>query len=178
MCFLGIDDRDALILRRAQRVRRERHRVFGEFDDVDLFAAQFANDRLHAHALHAHAGAHAVHVAVAAGDGDLGALAGFARAAFDHHGVVVNLRHFLLEQAHHQLRRRRAGTTTPAFLPALSTLLITQRTRSPTLKFSSLRLLLLGQPRFGLAQIHHQVLALDALHDAVHQLAHAPEYSE
>ena len=86
-------------------MRGEHHRIVVEFDDVDLFAAQFANDRLHAHALHADAGADAIHVAVAAGYGDLGALAGFARAAFDHHGVVVNLGNFLLEQAHHQFRR-------------------------------------------------------------------------
>ena len=55
-----------LILAGTERVGGERHRVVGEFDDVDLFAAQLADDGLHAHALHAHAGAHAIHVAVAA----------------------------------------------------------------------------------------------------------------
>ena len=34
-------------------------------NDVDLFAAQFANDRLHAHALHADAGADWIDVLVA-----------------------------------------------------------------------------------------------------------------
>ena len=86
--------------------------------------------------------------------GDLGALAGFARAAFDHHRVVVNLRHFLLEQAHHQLRRGARNDHARRSCRPSPRCLITQRTRSPTLKFSSLRLLLLGQPRFGLAQIH------------------------
>ena len=57
---------DAADLGRAQSMRREHDRVFGELDDVDLLAAQFADDRLHAHALHADAGADAVHVAVAA----------------------------------------------------------------------------------------------------------------
>ena len=106
MCFSsGSRIDDAADLGRAQRVRGEDHRIVGILDDVDLLAAQLADDRLHAHALHAHAGAHAIHVAVAALHGDLGALAGFARAAFDDHRVVVDLRHFLLEQAHHQLRR-------------------------------------------------------------------------
>ena len=94
-----------LILAGTERVRGEDHRVFGEFDDVDLLAAQLANDGLHAHALHAHAGAHAVHVAIPAHHGDLGALTGFARAAFDDHRVVVDLGNFLLEQPHHQFRR-------------------------------------------------------------------------
>ena len=76
-----------------------------ELDDVDLFAAQLADDRLHAHALHAHAGAHRVHVLVAALHRDLGALAGLARNGPDHHRVVVNLRNFRLEQIRHQLRR-------------------------------------------------------------------------
>ncbi len=103
--FERIDDADAADLGGAERVRGEDHRIFRIFDDVDLLAAQFADDGLHAHALHAHAGAHAIHIAVAALHGDLGALAGFARAAVDLHGAVVDLRHFLFEQAHHQLRR-------------------------------------------------------------------------
>src|SRR5215831_15559247 len=80
----------------------EDHGIFGVFDDVDFFAAQFANDGLHAHALHAHARAHAVHVAIAALYCDLGAFAGLTRAAADLHGAIVDLRHFLLEQAHDQ----------------------------------------------------------------------------
>ena len=74
-------------------------------DDVDLFAAQLADDRLHAHALHADAGAHRIDVLVLRHDGDLGALAGFARDGADHDGVVVDLRHFGLEQVRDQLRR-------------------------------------------------------------------------
>ena len=75
------------------------------FDDVDLFAAQFTNDGLHAHALHADAGADAVHVAVAALHRNLGAFAGFARASADLYRAVVDFGHFLFEQAHHQFRR-------------------------------------------------------------------------
>ena len=75
-------------------------------DDVNLFAAQFANDRLHTHALHSHAGAHGVHVLVLRHHGDLGALAGFTGNSADHNRAVINLRHFRLEQVLYQLRRR------------------------------------------------------------------------
>ena len=78
----------------------EDYRIVTKFNDVDLLAAQLADDGLHAHALHSDASANTIDVAVTARHGDLGALAGFARAALDHHGVVVDLRHFLFEQAH------------------------------------------------------------------------------
>src|SRR5260221_4849368 len=86
-------------------MRREDDRVFGEFDDVNFFTPQLADDGLHAHAFHSYASADVIHVAIAADHGDLGAFAGFARAAPDYDGVVVDLRNFLFEEAHHQLRR-------------------------------------------------------------------------
>src|SRR5579863_170543 len=96
--FLGrIDDRDTADLGRTQSMRREGHRVVGELDDIDLLAPQLADDGLDPHALHSHAGTHAVHVAVAAVHGDLGAFAGFTRASLDHYRRAVNLRDFLLE---------------------------------------------------------------------------------
>ncbi len=79
----------------------ELHRVFRVGNDVDFFPAQFADDGLHAHALHAHARAHRIDVLVAALHGDLGALAGFARGRANLHGTVVNFRHFHLEKALH-----------------------------------------------------------------------------
>src|SRR3954469_20656201 len=87
----------------AERVRGEAHSVVGEFDDVDLFTAQLADDRLHAHPLHPDAGAHAVDIAVPAGNGNFGALTGFTRAAANSDGAVVDLRHFLFEKALDQL---------------------------------------------------------------------------
>src|SRR5216684_3762436 len=67
-----IDDRNPADLGRAQRMRGEHHVVVGILDDIDLFAAQLADDGLHAHSLHTHAGADAVHVPVPALHGDLG----------------------------------------------------------------------------------------------------------
>ncbi len=71
-------------------------------DDVDFFPAQFADDRLHAHALHAHARAHAVHVRILGVDRHFGALSRLARDGLDHHRAVVDFRDFHLEQLLHQ----------------------------------------------------------------------------
>ena len=154
-------------------MRGEHHRIVGIFDDVDLLAAQLADDGLHAHALHAHAGAHAIDVAVAALDGDLGALAGFPRASLDGHRAVVDLGNFLLEQAHHQLRRGARHHHARTF-----TGLIDQPDHAPdavahAVAFQA-RLLLLGQLGFGLAEVQNVVRPLHALDGAVHQLAGAP----
>ena len=74
-------------------------------DDVDFFAAQLADDRLHAHAFHADAGADRVDVLVFRHDGNFRALASFAGDGADHDGAVVNFRDFGLEQVLHQIGR-------------------------------------------------------------------------
>src|SRR5208337_244397 len=168
-----IDDGNSRNFRRTQRVRREHHRILGEFDDVDLFAAQLADDGLHAHALHAHASTDAVHVAIPAHHRDLGALAGFPGAALDHHRVVVNLGDFLLEQAHHQLGRGARHDDSGVLTGLLHT---TDHAAGAVADAEVLEfaLLFLEQARLGFAEVHHQVLTFDALHHAVDQFAHAP----
>ena len=74
-------------------------------DNVNLFAAQFANDRLHTHALHAHACANRIHIFVFRQHGNLGAFAGFASDGADDNRAVVNFRDFRLKQMLHQFRR-------------------------------------------------------------------------
>src|SRR5208283_2943544 len=151
---------------------REHHGIVAVLDDVDLFSAQFANDRLHAHALHADARAHAIDIAVAAGDGDFRTLAGFARACFDDHRVVVNFGNFLLEQTHHQLRRgaryNHAGVFAGLFHGADHAADAIAHAEA-----FELRLFLLHQPGFRFAEIENQIRPLDALHHAIDQLAHA-----
>ncbi len=102
MLAAGIDHGDLAHFRGLQSFLGERHRIFVILDDVDLLSAQLADDRLHPHALHAHAGAYRVHVLVARHDRDLGTLPGFARNGPDNDGVVVDFRHFALKQALHQ----------------------------------------------------------------------------
>src|ERR1700722_9610274 len=172
MLVPGVDDRDAADLGGTERMRGEDHRVFGEFDDVDLLAAQLANDGLHAHALHAYASAHAVHVAIPAHDGDFGALTGFARAAFDDHRVVVDLRNFLLEQPHHEFGRSTGHNHSRVLARLVHTADHATAAIAHTEIFQ-LALFFFEQTRFGLAQVDHQVLALDALHRAIDQFTHA-----
>src|ERR1035438_101806 len=170
--FERVDDGHAADLRRAQCVRGERHRILRVFDDVDLFAAQLADDGLHAHAFHAHASAHAIHVAVAALHRDLGALAGVPRAPLDGHGAVVNLRNFLLEQAHHQLRggaRHQHPRTLAGFVHHADDAAHAVA-HAVTLQAG---LLLLRQARLRLAQIQNVIGTFHPLHGAVHQFAGA-----
>ncbi len=86
-----VGDGDAADLCGLQRFFGEGGDLFGELDDVDLFAAQFANDGLDAHALHADTGADRVDVLVAGHDGDLGALTGLAGDGANGDGAVVDL---------------------------------------------------------------------------------------
>jgi hypothetical protein len=94
----------------AERVGDEAHRVVRELDDVDLLAAQLADDRLHARALHPDARADRIDVTLARVDGHFRAIPACAGAA-DHHGAVVS-RHFCSnsdEQRRVGARQRSAG---------------------------------------------------------------------
>ena len=66
-------------------------------EDGEPLAVQLADDALHAHAFHADARAHAIHVFVFRHDRDLGALARFTRYRADHHRAIVNFWHFALK---------------------------------------------------------------------------------
>ena len=114
-----------------QRLFGEGGDLFRELDDVDLFAAKLADDGLHAHALHADAGADRVDILVAGHDGDLGALTGFAGDGADGDGAVVDLRDFALEEVLDEAGAARE-TMTCGPLAARSTRSRTTRTRSPT----------------------------------------------
>src|ERR1700674_3310286 len=98
MLVRRIHNRHAAHFRRLQRLLRERNRILVILDDVDLFPAQLADDRLHPHALHAHAGSDRIDVLVLRHHCDLRALARFPRNRPDHHRAVINFRYFRLEQ--------------------------------------------------------------------------------
>ena len=87
-----VGDGDAADLGGLEGLFGEGRDLFGVLDNVDLFTAELADDRLDAHALHANAGTDGVDVLVAAHDGDLGALAGFTGDGADADGAVVDLR--------------------------------------------------------------------------------------
>src|SRR5581483_6833514 len=153
---------------------REHHRILVILNNVDLFAAELADDGLHAHAFHADAGAHRVHVLVLGHDCDLGALAGFAGNGADHHGVVVDFRHLGLEQVLHQLRRGARHD----YLGTFGGFLHAHDDHAHALADGERlqpRLLLAPHARFGLANVEDHVGAFHTLHGGIHDFADAPD---
>src|ERR1019366_7036832 len=168
----GVDNGHPADLGGAEGVGGKLHRVLGKFDDVDFFAAQFADDGLHAHTLHADARAHAVHIAVAAGDGDLGALAGLAGTAADGHRAIVNLRHFLFKETLHQFAVGARNHYARAFGGFIDNLDHAAHAVAHAVTLEA-GLLALRQAGFGLAEIDYQIQPFHALDGGIHQLAHA-----
>ena len=141
-------------------------------DDVDLFAAQFADDRLHTHALHADAGTDGIDVLVPAHDSDLAALTGLAGDSADRDSAVVDLGDFRLEE---RLDERRSGTRDD-HLWALCGAINAQKDDAHTLADGELfeaRLLALGHPGLGLAEVEDDVHGLEALDGGGKDLASA-----
>src|SRR5580658_1454741 len=169
--LFGVDDLNASHFRWAQSLLRKRDGLFAPGNDVDFLAAQLANDGLHAHALHAHAGAHRVDILVAALDTDFGALARLARDGADLHRPVVNLRHFHFEQALHQSGVGARNDHLRPFGCALNRPNRHAQAVAHVIGFQA-RLFALRQPRFGSSEVYDQVRAFHALHHAVDELAH------
>src|SRR6185503_5968119 len=115
MLFDRLDDAYAADLGRAERVGCKNDRVIRELDDVNFLSPQLADDGLHSHTLHTNASAYAVHVTITALHCNFGAFAGFPCAPLDDDGGVVDLRHFLFKQPHHQLGRRTGNHHTWTF---------------------------------------------------------------
>src|SRR5207302_5544801 len=165
-----VDDLDARHFCRAQRFLREGHNVFRKRNDIDFFAAQFADDGLHAHALHAHAGAHWIDVFIAAEYGDFGALTRFARRGPNLHRAVVDLRDLHFEQALYQYGISAGDDDLRAFCGSVHGLNDHTQAVAEIVGFQA-RLLALRQPRFGAAHVDDDIRTLEALDDAVHELA-------
>src|SRR6185312_13119108 len=172
LLFGEVGDADAAYLGRLQSLFGKGRDFLAELDDVDLLAAQLANDRLHAHTLHTYACAHRVHILVAGHDGDLGTLASFAGNGTDGYGTVVNLRNLALEQVLHQFGRG-AGNDD---LRPLRSAIHPQKDNTDALAHGELLqtgLLAARHPRLGLADVEDYVLRLDALYRRVQNLADA-----
>ncbi len=88
--------------RRAERLGDVYPRVGVPLNDIDFFILQFAHDGLNAHAANANARADGVNAGTQGVDGYFGALAGFAGDRADFDLPVVNLWHFVLQQAHQE----------------------------------------------------------------------------
>ncbi len=167
-----VGDGDAADLGGLQGLFGEGGDLVGVLDDVDLFAAQFADDGLDAHALHADAGADGVDVLVAAHDGDLGALAGLAGDGADGHGAVVDLGDLGLEEV---LDEGRGGAGDDD-LRALGGAVDAEQDDADALAYGELLeagLLALGHAGFGFAEVEDDVHRLEALDGGVEDLAGA-----
>ena len=169
-----VHNRHPAYFRRLQRFLRERNWVLVILDDVDLLSAQLANDRLHPHPLHAHAGADRVHVFVLRHYRDLGALARFPRNRPDHHRAVVNFRHLGLEQMLDQLRSRARGDHARAFYRLVHPCDHYPNSLADRERFQP-RLLLAPHARFGLADVEDHIGPFDPLDRGIHDFVHMPD---
>src|SRR6185312_1361460 len=172
LLFAQVGDGNAADFGWLQRLFGEGCNLVTEFDNVNFFAAQLANDGLYAHAFHADAGAYRVHILVAALHGDLGALAGLAGDGADHDRAVVDFRNLGLKQVLYQLRRG-AGDN---HLRTLGRAVHFKQHHAHALAHGKLlkaRLLTLGAAGFRLADIEYRVLAFDALDGGVQDLLFA-----
>src|SRR5271165_5776286 len=169
---LGIHDLHASDLRGAESLLRERDRFFAVGNDVDFFAAQFADDGLHAHTLHAYAGADGIDILVTAGHCNFGAFTGFARGKADLHRAVVNFRNFHFEEALDQAGVRAGHDDLRAFGGAVDHFDDHAQAFANIVGFQ-FRLFTLGQARFGAAHVDDKVRPFGALDDNGDKLADA-----
>src|SRR5206468_133292 len=164
-------ERDLARDRRLERLDDHFARVGIILDDVDLLAAELADDRLHPGAARADARPHRIHFRIGADHGDLRAVTGLAREGLDFHRAIGDLGHLELEQAANELRARPAqndlGTTRCALdfhQDATDAL--------PRLVFFAGDLFLARHDGFRLAEVDEQVVALAAPHGAGDDVAH------
>src|SRR6185312_5003021 len=145
-------------------------RVREVLDDVDLLAAELADDGLHASAAGADAGAHRVDLLVAAGDRDLGAVARLPGEGLDLDGAVGDLGDLELEEAADELG---AGAGQDDLRAAGRVLDLEQERADAVARLVFLaRDLLAGRHhRLGLAQVHEDVIALPPADRAGHDVA-------
>ena len=171
MLIRTIENRDPAYFRGLQRLLCKRNWIFVVLDDVNLFAAQFPNDGLHAHTFHPDTSAYRVHILVFGHHRNLGALARFASNSSDHHRPIINFWHFRLL---HQFRSRTRDHDLRPFRRFLDTRYYHAHPLADGERLQS-RLLLAGHSRFGLTYIENHIWPFDALHGRIHDLAHAPD---
>ena len=173
---VAVDNGHAAEFRRTDRIGRKRHDVVVPLNNVDLFAAQFADDRLNARAFHADAGAHRVDISLSRCHGNFGSFTSFARDAFDLHGSIVDFRDFRLEQMLDQFR----GGAGDDHLRTLRRLVDFRDNHAKAIadgKVFEPRLVAFAKLAFGLAQIDNDVAVLKTLDDTVHHFADMLWYS-
>jgi len=131
---------------------------------------QFLDDRLHASTTHADASTDRIDVTVVGVHGDFRTAARLARCAFNLDDPLVDLRHFLLEQLDQETRMSPGEHDLRPLARELD--VDDEGTDTVALAVALARdLLLLRQNGIGASEVHDDVLALEALHDARKELA-------
>src|SRR5690606_2804747 len=162
---------DGLHLGRGHGIDDELGRVVRPQHDVDALAVELVADRLHARTAHADAGADRVGAVVVGDHGDLGAVARVAGSGLDLDQALADLGHLELEQLDHELRRRAADEQ---LRPTRLRAHVQQIAADAVARAQDIardRLVLRDQRLGVAAQVHVHIAALDALDDAVDQLA-------
>src|SRR5437667_465353 len=174
-------DRLGVGVREHPRHARRRERQLGKplgigrpRHDVDALAVELVDHGLDARALEPHAGAHGIDRVVARGDRDLGAAARLAGGGADLHDLLLDLRHFELEQ---RLDEQRIGArqNQARALRRLLDPLEHRPDRVALVEVLAVILLAVGDDRLGFAELreHDDDLApLDLLHFAREELSH------
>ena len=167
--FLLVDD-DLARHGRLQRLDDHLARIGKVLDDVDLLAAELADDRLHAGAAGADAGADRVDLGVRGRDGDLRAVARLAGKGLDLDGAVGDLGHLELEEPADELR---AGAGQDDLRAPGGVLDLEKEAADAVARLVLLArdLLLGGHDRLGLAEVDVDVVALPAADGAGHDVA-------
>ena len=171
MLFLVNDNR--LHFRRCHRIDDELGVVVIPQHDIDALAIELVRHRLHARAAHADAGTDRIGTMVMGKHGNLGAVAGIARAAFDLDQTLTYFGNFELEQLDHEFWcRPRDEKLRPARFRT-HFVEIAAHTVTGAHGFARNRLVS-RDVGFSIAtEIDIQVAAFDALDDAGDQLADA-----
>src|SRR5258708_660479 len=147
-----------------------RHGRFEHFDDhlfrvatirndIDLFAAQFANNTLHASAAGADTSANRIHFGIGGAHRYLRAITWFARERFDFHRAVCDFGHFDFEKTAHETAARAAENKFRAARRGIDRHQQTTDTLTRGVLFAR-DLLLAGQHGFRLTEIDKEVIAL------------------
>ena len=155
-----------------QRVHHEGGDVLGPLDDVDLFALQLVDDSLNTAAAHADTGTDRIDGTILGAHGDLGAAARVAGNGDNLDHAVVDFRHFLAEQAGHELRVRARQEDLGTALLAAHVIDIGADTVARTEGFARQRFIA-ADDAFATAEVDDDVAIFDALHRTMNDLADA-----
>src|SRR5208282_981511 len=168
----GFVNDEVLQLGRRKGIGDELANVRVPANDVDLFAAEFAHDVLHAHPAHAHASADRINLLVMRQNGNLGPKTCFAGNGLDLHGLVGDFGNFEFKELADKIRMAAREND----LGPMDRVVNAQGIGANAvtgLVFFRWDALAAGHDTFNLAQVDDDVAALESSHGARQDVAAA-----